>query len=59
MVADFPEDRKEATPRQIEDILYAGVAPPGQQRSVESIARRKAMMHALAHGAELRCHEAT
>src|ERR1700728_1579119 len=58
-IVALPKDREVPTPRKVEDILYAGVAPPGKQCAVEPVARRKAMVHALAHRAELSGHETT
>jgi len=49
-------DRK--PPYSLEHALDAGVTALGQHRRVHAVARRKAVVHALAHGLVLRRHQA-
>ncbi len=55
----FTKDSEEAAIIALKDALDSGVAFGRQIGGVESVARGKAMLHALAHGLELGRHEAT
>ena len=54
----FAEDREIAAVVAFEHALDAGVSCGSKMRRIESVARRKTVMHPLAHGFVLRRHQA-
>src|ERR1700691_1198612 len=58
-IVALPKDGEVPAPRKVEDVLDAGVTPPGEECSIERVAGSKAVVHALAHGPELGSHQPT